>query len=123
MKKIITAVLSMALFICMFTGCSGGGGNSGTDTDTLKITFYNGGYGETWANELAEKFTEETGIEVELEPNSNLQAEVPNMLQNGTDCDLIFCHNIAWETPAAQGLIEPLDDLFESEVDDTTFKE
>lgn len=76
----------MVLLASIFTGCS----NKGGSTDTLKITFYNGGYGETWAKALSEKFTKETGIKVELEPNSNLQAEVPNMLQNGTDCDLIF---------------------------------
>lgn len=121
MKKITAAILAMALLVVSLAGCVGGDSNN--NDNTLKITFYNGGYGETWANVLAKKFTEETGIKVELEPNSNLQAEVPNMLQNGTDCDLIFCHNIAWETPAAQGKIELLDDLFESKVDETTFKE
>ena len=120
MKKITAAILAMALLVVSLAGCVGGDSNN--NDNTLKITFYNGGYGETWANVLAKKFTEETGIKVELEPNSNLQAEVPNMLQNGTDCDLIFCHNIAWETPAAQGKIELLDDLFESKVDETTFK-
>lgn len=113
MKRIYAVIVSVVL-VCMgcFFACTP------KVSGDLKISFYYGGYGESWGRKLAEKFTEETGIAVEVDPNPQLQSEVPSMLENGTDSDLIFCHNIKWEVPAARGLIEPLNDLYSSQIED-----
>lgn len=83
----------------------------------LWITYFKGGYGSDWADELAKKFeAENEGVTVKLNPDTQLINAVPNMMKNGTDYDLIFCHDIAWEDFVQPGQIYCLDELYATEV-------
>lgn len=96
------------------------------DENSLWITYFSGGYGDDWATQLAAKFEEENpGVTVKVNPDTLLINNVPNMMQNGTSYDLIFCHDIAWEDFVQPGWIEPLDDLYAMKVEGTnqTFEE
>lgn len=85
----------------------------------LWITFFKGGYGTEWATELAAKFEEENeGVTVRVDPDSQLIDAVPNMMENGTKYDLIFCHDVAWEDFVQPGEIYCLDELYATEVSD-----
>ena len=110
-KFLRTLVLIMALVMALgvglaFSACS-------TTEWDLKIAVVHKEYGQRWINALARKFEDETGLVVEVEANPNLQSEIPNRLQNGSDDDIFFSHGITWELYAAQGYLEPLDDLYE----------
>ena len=109
---VLAMVLVMALGVGLaFSACSK------ADWD-LKIAVVHKEYGQRWINALARKFEDETGLVVEVEANPNLQSEIPNRLQNGSDDDLFFSHGITWELFAARGLLEPLDDLYTMQVSD-----
>lgn len=83
----------------------------------LWITFFNGGYGTEWATQLAEKYmAEHEGVVVRTYPDTQLINAVGNMMENGTDYDIIFCHDIPWEDYVQPGWIYCLDELYESEV-------
>ena len=115
-KVLRMLVLAMALVMALgvglaFSACSK------ADWD-LKIAVVHKEYGQRWINALARKFEDETGLVVEVEANPNLQSEIPNRLQNGSDDDLFFSHGITWELFTARGLLEPLDDLYTMQVGD-----
>ncbi len=116
-SRICAFALTLAIACGMAFGC-----NKGSEHE-LKISFYDGGYGQAWAYALAEKYEAETGVKITVDPSKTLQADIPNMLENGTDSDILFSHGIIWELAALQGKIEPLNDLYEMECDDGTVKD
>lgn len=116
MKKLLSAVFAVILAIgagCMFTGCGGTKKNE----NELWITFFKGGYGDIWVNELGRKFEQETGITVKASPDTLLIDSAENMVRNGTNFDLIFCHDLPWENWATAGYLENLTDMYAQEVE------
>lgn len=92
----------------------------------LWITYFKGGYGSEWVETLARKFEQENeGVTVRTDGDTQLIDSVPNMMENGTNYDLIFCHDITWEDFVNPGYIYCLDDLYKTEVDGngTTFED
>lgn len=91
----------------------------------LWITYYKGGYGSEWPVQLARKFeAENPGVTVKADADTSLIDAVPNMMENGTLYDLIFCHDVAWEDFVQPGWIHCLDDLYQTEVSDgVTFED
>lgn len=89
----------------------------------LWITYFKGGYGSEWVEQLARKFeSENAGVSVRTDGDTQLINSVANMMRNGTNYDLIFCHDITWEDFVAPGYIYCLDDLYNTEVSTgTTF--
>ncbi len=120
MKKKISMLCVLTFVLALFCGTAAG---CARESHELKLSFYDGGYGSAWAYAMAEKYEQETGIKITVDPSKTLQADVANMLQNGTDSDIIMSHGIIWELPALQGKIEPLDDLFAMECDDGTVED
>lgn len=109
-KRLLTLMVALAS-VSGLTGCD----QSGSDSGTLKIAVYLGGYGEVWINTLARAFEQENeGVKVEYEANPELQSEISNRLQNPQGDDIFISHGIAWEKAAVQGQLESLDDLYES---------
>ncbi|MBQ7164772.1 MAG: extracellular solute-binding protein [Clostridia bacterium] len=126
-KKIVkfgAVLMALAFTLTAAFACGKNNGKKPIAPHSLKITFYDGGYGRAWAYKLAEKFTQETGIVIDQEtginPSKTTTDDIPNALANGTDTDIFFSHNIIWEVPASKGQIEPLDDLFAMECDGKT---
>lgn len=106
----IAAVLSVS--VLGLTGCGSKKGEN-----ELWITFFSGGYGDEWAHTLARKFeSEHEGVVVKETPDSQLINAVGNMLENGTNYDLIFCHDIPWEDYVYSGDIYCLDELYATDV-------
>lgn len=120
MKKRISLLCALTFVLALFCGTEVG---CKKESHELKLSFYNGGYGSAWAFALAEKYEAETGVKITVDPSATLQADVANMLQNGTDSDIIMSHGISWELPALQGRIEPLDDLYAMECDGGTVED
>lgn len=116
MKKRNAVCLALAgLMTASLVGMTACGEKKGENE--LWITFFNGGYGSDWAYQLAEKFeAEHEGVTVHLGPDTQLINSVSSLMQNGTDYDIIFCHDIPWEDYVAPGYIYCLDDLFATEV-------
>ncbi len=121
MKKRLSVISVLVFVLALFCGTAAG--CSGKGSGELKLSFYNGGYGSAWAHTLAEKYKEETGVTITLDPSSTLDSDAASMLQNGTDSDIIMSHGISWELPALQGRIEPLDDLYAMQCDDGTVED
>lgn len=124
MKKLVKlCAMALALVMSMgiIAGCNpdNGGGGGGK----LKITFFNGGYGTAWAYAIAEKYTQATGVEIEIDPSETITSDYSNFLENGTDSDIIMSHGIVWELYALQGMIEPLNDLYAMECDGGTVED
>ena len=115
MKKKLTAIALAASLCVAGMGLAGCGPQKGENE--LWITYYKGGYGSEWVEQLAAKFGEERGVQVRTDADTQLIASVPNMMENGTDYDLIFCHDVAWEDFVAPGYIYCLDDLYATEVE------
>ena len=124
MKKRLWATALAATLCASAFGLAACGSNKGENE--LWITYFKGGYGSEWVEQLARKFEEENeGVTVRTDADTQLIDAVPNMMENGTDYDLIFCHDIAWEDFVAPGQIYCLDDLYKTVVDDsgTTFEQ
>ena len=120
-KGLVAITLAAAMSLSSF-GLAGCGSTKGSDE--LWITYFKGGYGSEWVEQLAHKFeAENPGVTVRTDGDTQLIDSVPNMMKNGTNYDLIFCHDIAWEDFVADGSLYCLDDLYKTEVDDkgTTF--
>lgn len=124
MKKKLLSIALAGTMAVTAAGLAACGAKKGENE--LWITYFSGGYGDEWTAQLARKFeAENEGVKVKTDPDTLLINNVPNMMQNGTDYDLIFCHDIAWEDFVQPGWIEPLDDLYATTVEGTnqTFEE
>ena len=122
-KKVLAVALAAALGVTSFglSACSG----SKKNANELWITYFSGGYGDEWVRQLGEKFEEETGIKVVAKADTLLIDATANMMRNGTDYDLLFCHDVPWEDFVQPGYIYNLDELYSSTVDEagTTFEQ
>ena len=93
MKKRVMAI-ALAGLLCASAAGLASCGEKKTDNE-LWITYFKGGYGSEWVEQLARKFeAENEGVTVRTDGDTQLIDSVANMMQNGTDYDLIFCHDI-----------------------------
>lgn len=107
---VLTAALLAAAAV-LFAACGSSRGEN-----ELRIVYYSGGYGESWIQSLADKYMEENeGVTVIANPDTQLIDSVGTLLENRPeDFDLIFCHDVAWESYANRGYIYRLDDMYSS---------
>ena len=89
MKKII-ALLLAAIMMLSLVACGGGNDEPAVDeTQTIKVAAIETAYGsEVWAN-VAAAFTAETGIEVQLTTDKNLEDVISASMQGGEYPDVI----------------------------------
>ena len=115
-KRAVSLALAATLGASSLIGLAGCGTKKGENE--LWITYFKGGYGSEWVETLAREFEKEhEGITVRTDGDTQLIDAVPNMMKNGTNYDLIFCHDVTWEDFVAPGTIYCLDDLYNTEVD------
>ena len=113
-------ILTGLLSVGALTGCNN---NSRKATDEeIRICVYNGGYGTAWIQALAEEYEEKTGVKVIWKADQSILDRIQDQLENGADYDLYLSHGINWQSYAASGLLENLDDLYESTVEGTDGK-
>lgn len=103
--------------------------SSGTSTPVASgevyICVYDGGYGTEWLEQMANDFEAKTGIHIEYSADSSILDRMESALRDGGEYDIYMSHDINWQTYAASGYLEPLDDVYASTVEgfDCTFEE
>ena len=96
-KRIVSVLLCATMVLTMLTGCGGGGqqadgGNTqgdGTETTKIKVAAIETAYGADMWKQVAEAFTAETGIEVDLITDKNLEDVIGPSMQGGDYPDVV----------------------------------
>ena len=96
-KRIVSVLLCATMVLTMLTGCGGGGqqadgGNTqgdGTETTKIKVAAIETAYGADMWKQVAEAFTAETGIEVELITDKKLEDVIGPSMQGGDYPDVV----------------------------------
>jgi N-acetylglucosamine transport system substrate-binding protein len=92
-KRILGVLLSTALVVSLFTGCMGNSTGGTEDDDAskkkIKVAAIETAYGSEMWEEVSKAFTEETGIEVELINDKNLEDVIGPSMQGGDYPDVI----------------------------------
>lgn len=123
-KKIVVVAMSL----CFALGTIACGNNSGNDVKqkntSLTITVQDEGYGTDWLKNMLNRFGQQKGIDVKVIPNVTVGSTMAGDLEESI-IDMYISHQISWDYYASQGKLEPLTDLYETEVssDGTTFKD
>lgn len=114
MKQIGSLFLVGTLVIGMFAGCRANESKSGV----LKVAAIETAYGAEMWQAVCKAFTEQTGIEVELTTDKNLEDVISGPMQNGQYPDVV---HLAMGRPAGlteqmikQKALYPLDNVLES---------
>ena len=111
-KSLLVSIAALALCTGALASCGGSSKKEGT----LYVCVYDGGYGTEWIDSLAKKYEEQTGVRVEWEANASILSTIENQLTGVPDFDIYMSHDINWKEYAKAGLLENLDDLYESDV-------
>ena len=111
-KKILVSAATIALSLGALVACGGTSKQSGT----LYVCVYDGGYGTEWIDSLAKNYEAETGIHVEWDASTSILDTIENQLTGVPDYDIYMSHDINWRGYANSGLLESLDDLYDSNV-------
>jgi N-acetylglucosamine transport system substrate-binding protein len=92
-KRILGVLLSTAMVVSLFTGCMGNSTGGTEDADAskkkIKVAAIETAYGSEMWEEVSKAFTEETGIEVELVTDKNLEDVIGPSMQGGDYPDVI----------------------------------
>ena len=92
-KRVLSVLLSTALVLSLFTGCmgnsTGGTEDSNASKKTIKVAAIETAYGSQMWEDVCKAFTEETGIEVELVTDKNLEDVIGPSMQGGDYPDVI----------------------------------
>lgn len=115
MKKLLTLCMSAILTVSAlaFVACSP---SSGSDDYLLTIAYDNGGYGRVWLDEAVEKFCAQEGIDkdkVLVEAEKGVTEAMETHFDSETMIrDVCITEESTQRKWAAQGYLEPLDDVF-----------
>ena len=89
-KRILSVLLCAVMVLTMFAGCGNNGEQQGNnDTKKITVAAIETAYGKEMWEEVAKAFTAETGIEVELITDKNLEDVIGPSMQGGTYPDVI----------------------------------
>lgn len=96
-KRLLMVALAACLGVCtLFAGCDRSNSGAG-ENGTLKITYYKGGTGSEWLEELAAEFEEATKIKVELTADAKATENAKTLLESNRDLpDLMFILYTNW---------------------------
>ncbi len=92
MKKIMAMLLASVMVLGLFAGC-GKQGDNGADKNTIHVVAVENGYTDTYADvwkEVCQAFTEQTGINVKLETNKELEDVIGPAMQGGSFADVVY---------------------------------
>ncbi len=134
MKK-LSKVLSLILIASMLlAGCGGNDASTGAKAEndvapsvpedkevTLKVTFFEAGFGNEWQNWLKTEFENKyPNVTVELVGDANLTETLTPMIESGVDApDIYMANGIKWEEWGPQGLVMDLTTLYDEKVPGT----
>jgi N-acetylglucosamine transport system substrate-binding protein len=85
-----------------------------TEPVTLKVAFFQGGYGDEWIKQITAAFMDEyPNVTVELQGDPGIMEKMEPMLQSGANLpDVAFLLNTKWQMWATQGYLADLSDLY-----------
>lgn len=116
MKKLVSLLLLCGLLTGLFSGCR----RTETDDNVLKVAAIETAYGSEMWKAVCAAFTEQTGIEVALTTDKNLEDVISGPMQNGDFPDVV---HLATGRPAGlteqmikQQALHPLDNVLQSTV-------
>ncbi|MCI8400641.1 MAG: carbohydrate ABC transporter substrate-binding protein [Lachnospiraceae bacterium] len=93
MKKVLSIVLAAVLMLSVLSGCSGGKDTNatqgGSSDKKITVAAIETAYGSEVWKKVCEAFTAQTGIEVELITDKNLEDVIGPSMQSGTYPDVI----------------------------------
>ena len=118
MKKFITFLLCAAFAVgtLSFSACVGRGGSAYAFT----IAYDKGGYGTEWLESAVDKFCEQEGIDREsvlIEAEKGITTAMETRFDSNTLIrDICITEESTQRKWAAQGYLEPLDDVFTAEL-------
>lgn len=112
-KKLLTVGLALCLGVCtLFAGCDRGGVTGANGT--LKITYYKGGTGDEWIEEMAAEFEQLTDIKVELTADAKATENAKTLLESNRDLpDLMFILYTNWHEYVQKDWLADMDDLYD----------
>ena len=96
------------------SACGGGASRSGK---TLYVCVYDGGYGTEWLSAISENFEKDTGIHVDFKADATVLDRMDNELKSNPAYDIYMSHDINWRQYAQRDQLEPLDDVYSSQID------
>ena len=112
-KSIAILIVMVLTLIPVLTACVDPAPAAGKN-GSIKISYYKGGTGAAWIEEIAKRFTEDTGIAVELDPDNMITVNARTTLQAGRNLsDIMFIQYTNWHEYVQQGWIEPMDDIYD----------
>ena len=126
MKKILSAVLCVAMGAMLslgVAGCSGSGGNDiNPDADTtLKVSVYAAGYGTGWIEEACRIYSEDhPEVGFTIEANNRMFDTIKTRLETGTcDSDIVLIANANYSSLVALGVLEELSGVYNAVIPGT----
>ncbi len=121
-KKIISVLLASVMLLGSVGFMSACGGEKGAEENTLTVRFYNGGYGDKWLEDALESFcATKEGVTYKMIADNNITANAVNYLK--TNVPDIIMSNGNWKDFVGEGYLEPLDDVYETEVETSSGKQ
>jgi len=127
--KILSLILALSLLL---VGCSGQSADKGGSEEvspgvpedeeiTLRVTFFEAGFGRAWQEWLKEEFeAKHPNVTIELVGDANLIETITPMIESGADAPDVFMTNgSGWEEWGPQGLVLDLTSLYEEIVPGT----
>lgn len=122
MKKFWKAFAAVGISACLLgtmAACGGGGGQ-----DQLNIVALGAGYGREWLDDIAARYTEETGVKVNLTAEYSVNSLISSHLASSKNTDdLYIATDSGWKAYAAQGKFLDLKDFVEEQVDGVAIKD
>lgn len=118
-KKIMALALAVVMTASMAVGC-GKGKEEAKGDGVLQIAAFKGGHGEEVWKKIADAFTAETGVKVELHLSPELDQDLTKDFQNGDIPDVIY-YNLGQasgftETMLKEKAVADLSDVFDDEL-------
>ncbi len=110
-KMMVIGLASLLACAPALGGCGKKGG--GSESGTLRIRYFVGGYGEEWIVNAAKSYQKANpDVKVELEDDNKINDQISNYLvARSQKADLYMVKPTNWQEHALEGLIEPIDDV------------
>ena len=123
MKKLLLLLLSLVLSLSLF-GCETESKTQANTSTDLKITFFNGGYGEDWIKNLVARFEEANDVKVEIVSSNEGNCGAENFIKSGYNMsDIYIGEGMPWRQLLQSGLLADLSDVYEAEVETSKGKQ
>ena len=120
MKKVLFTLLLLMAVISV-VGCTNNTNNTGGNNNSkydLKVTYFNGGYGETWITNLVSRFEEAYDVKVEVVKSEEGNCGAENYIKSNYNLsDIYIGESMPWKSLVQSGLLADLSDVYNEEVE------